>query len=345
MSYISSVWELSALPFRPIVMSATEIHHLTQKPDQPALEKPDENIYYPLRSIETLKNTLLRVLINKEIDKREFGSLSTNEKSILLTYLGYVLKPEATQKLCSGTLSAIILSDDDFCDLTKRKDETLKKVFSTSLKMIYKDFIWRHAINKNLNPRKYVKREEINRRLFFEYFGREPQPTKRNQGRFYEHNALFFIKEGVTDEWFESIIGIRHLGLPKVPSTKLLEEILSTLYSENLVEAYKLKIESMLEKLFDCSEERKIGMDFETQLQTVKNRLEFTSKKPKIALAIPQFRQAIKLSLSTLKKIIGKYNIRVLVKECKVRSLFSSATSELSTVEENDGEDFLLSDK
>ena len=238
-----------------------------------------------------------------------------SQKKLVASYLRFVLNPDAINKIFTKELrgSNWSLMRSEFTDLSKRKDETLKKVLSVALKVIYKEYLYENKINQSLNPRKYIKREEVNKRIFKYYFQRESlATTRKNSSKSHEHCLLFFIKEGVTEEWFEAIIGIRH-GNPalKTPILTFLIKILETLHSEQLINIYKNKITSMIQKTFLVDKKPK------TQEQVVREdsytkiieKLDNSSKKPKTALSICQFRQAIQIANSTLKRFTHKYNL------------------------------------
>ena len=89
------------------------------------------------------------------------------------------------------------------------------------------------------------------------------------------------------------------------------------LRSQSLVNFYRQKIESMIRKTFLIdmnAAERQSGKKTEEPkkfFSLVQNKLVKNSKKPKTALSICQFRQAIQVAIETLEKLIKKYGVQL----------------------------------
>lgn len=265
--------------------------------------------------IKELFDIVVAILLDHTVLIDKLRSLRPIQVDLLQTYLQYILKPMAVDKLFTYKEPVMLIAYDDLLDLSRRRDETLKKVLSIALKIIYKEFLLRNKINQNLNPRKYVKRNEINRRIFKYYFGREPMQVSRRRCQTYEHSYLFYIKEGVTEEWFEAILGIRHQCLQLAePKTQFLERIYSILRSEHLIAMYKRKIISMVKKVFTIDQSHRVDIAASGDIPDIcydltKKKLEPGQKKPKTALSVEQFRKAVKMTLEALDRFCTKYQI------------------------------------
>lgn len=269
--------------------------------------------------MKELFEIVVTLLLDHRIEIQKVEVLLPLQKDLLQTYLQYILKPVVIEKVFGLTETTVQITYEDMLDLSRRRDETLKKVLSIALKIIYKEFLIKNKINQNLNPRKYVKRNEINRRIFKYYFEREPMMVSRRRCQTYEHNYLFYIKEGVTEEWFETVLGIRPNAVTAAvgePRTRFLQKIYGVLNSEQLTAMYKRKIVSMVKKSFTLPpalyfHEEIYGSESlpASAYDLIKKRLEPAHKKPKTALSIDQFKRAIKLSLDTLDRFCSKYHI------------------------------------
>lgn len=280
------------------------------------LARKDEVPPHMKAVIELIK----RILIGLRTEKKDFDCLTELQRSVVQTYMRYILTAECIVKIFNRdpALEEYKFGDDDFLDLSKRKDETLKKVMSVALKVIYKEYLFENKINQSLNPRKYVKRKEINEMIFRKYFKRDPLIVTRGKIELAEHYLLFFIKEGVTEEWFESIIGIRHQNADKKKQHNLdfLKKVLDTLRSDKLMDVYRRKITSMAKKIFVM--DRKFVLEghdrfdpetAEEWYKRIQQRLDLRNKKPKTALSILQFSHAINVALGSLRRFVDKYEL------------------------------------
>lgn len=265
--------------------------------------------------IKELFDIVVTILLDHRVEIPKIKCLAILQTKLLKSYLQYILKPGAVANLFSHPGPLMTIEFEDMLDLSRRRDETLKKVLSIALKIIYKEFLIKNKINQNLNPRKYVKRNEINRRIFISYFEREPLLVSRRRCQTYEHSYLFYIKEGVTEEWFEAILGIRNNYMQlSEPKTLFLERIYSILRSEHLVTMYKRKIMSMVKKVFTVDEGHRgtlevTGIVPDACYEAAMKKLEPGQKKPKTALSIEQFKRAVKMTLEALDKFCSKYQI------------------------------------
>ena len=270
-------------------------------------------------SMKQVAHAIIAVLRDEEVDCSEVRSLGAPESKMLKTYLSFALSQKMLNQVFSDSHSVLRLKQSDYLDLSKRKDEILKKVLSVVLKMIYKEFLAKNKINQTLNPCKYIKRKDINFKIFQHYFNRPSQIVeyKKKQKEF-EHNLIFSIKEGVTEVWFETILGLKSkTGETITPDLDFLQKIMDILRSHDLVEFYQQKIESMIHKTFLIDKKTTPQQRVEEKVETVKfysvvqNKLVKNSKKPKTALSICQFRQAIQVAIETLEKLIRKYGVQL----------------------------------
>lgn len=265
--------------------------------------------------MKELFDIVVAILLEHKVEAAKIRNLIPLQSQLLRTYLQYILKSQAVCNLFDSQGPIVIIEYEDMLDLSRRRDETLKKVLSIALKIIYKEFLVKNKINQNLNPRKYVKRNEINKRIFRHYFNREPLLVSRRRCQTYEHSYLFYIKEGVTEEWFEAILGIRNNYMQLVePKTSFLERIYSILRSEHLITMYKRKIISMVKKVFTVEEGHRGTLDItgvvpEACYHSAMKKLEPGQKKPKTALSIEQFRRAVTMTLEALDRFCCKYQI------------------------------------
>lgn len=263
-----------------------------------------------------LFDIVIVLMLEHRVESQKIASLTEPQAMLLKTYLKYILTPSCIDRMFRMQAPTLAIHTEDMLDLSKRRDETLKKVLSISLKLIYREYMAKHKINQSLNPRKYVKRSEVNRRIFKEYFDREPMLIKRRSKDIWEHNLLFFIKEGVTEEWFEAVLGVRHgYALHSVPTVAFLEKIYTTLRSEQLLQLYKRKIVSMVKKIFTVEDKYKPEAGSDSKIPEfcyymIQSKLEPCKKKPKTALSVEQFKTAVKIALTTLDKFRCKYGIK-----------------------------------
>lgn len=261
----------------------------------------------PLDEVEEMLDILNELHSSHYLDIYKVKAMSPIERDVFFNYLKYLLRPEAIAKIDSTSVERLLFTTHDYLGLTRRRDETLKKVVSVALKVIYKKFVKSRGINKSLNPKKYMKRREINRVIFQHFFNREPSQFNMKGGKLSEHDALFFVKEGVTEAWFEAIIGLKHREV----CWKFFETLVQTLASQEVFTLYKQKIHSMLKKIFSINKRIKFeeGTDEELGVwNIILRKFTMRSKKPKIALSILQFREAVSIALATLKKLASKFN-------------------------------------
>src|SRR3990167_7526481 len=124
------------------------------------LARKDEVPPHMKAVIELIK----RILIGLRTEKKDFDCLTELQRSVVQTYMRYILTAECIVKIFNRdpALEEYKFGADDFLDLSKRKDESLKKGMSVALKVIYKEYLFENKINQSLSPRKYVKRKEIN---------------------------------------------------------------------------------------------------------------------------------------------------------------------------------------
>jgi hypothetical protein len=269
-------------------------------------------------SIEQVAELIIGILRDEQADCSKMKSLGEPESKMLKTYLSFSLSQKVLNQVFSDSHTVLRLNQSDFLELSKRKDEILKKVFSLVLKMIYKEFLANKKINQTLNPCKYIRRSDVNLMIFQHYYQRLPQTVLFKKNFESEHNLIFSIKEGVTEVWFEAILGLKCKPTgTSTPDHRFLQKIMDILRSQSLVEFYRQKIETMIRKTFLIDKkiaERQTGINPEEPrkfFSLVQNKLVKNSKKPKTALSICQFRQAIQVAIETLSKLIKKYQVQL----------------------------------
>jgi hypothetical protein len=267
--------------------------------------------------MQQVAEVVINILRDEVVDCSKVRSLGEPQSKILRTYLSFSLSKTMIDQVFSDSRSVITLKQCDYLDLSKRKDEILKKVFSVALKMIYKEFLAKNKINQTLNPCKYIKRKDVNLKIFQHYYSRLPQTVHFKKVKESEHNLIFSIKEGVTEVWFETIIGLKSKATQEnSPELQFLQKIMDILRSHDLVDFYRHKVESMVCKTFLIDKKATSGAHDERSadpfqsFSLVQDKLVRNSKKPKTALSICQFRQAIQVAIETLEKLIRKYGVQ-----------------------------------
>ena len=264
---------------------------------------------------EELADIIISILRDQEVKLSIVSNLKENQRVLLQTYLQYVVKPISLPQILSGKESSKKLADEDFVDLSKRKDENLKKVISAVLKVIYNEYISKRGSNPNL--KKDSNRDETNQMMFQYYFARKPTSVKKGHKNVLEHNMAFSIKEGMTQDWFEAVVGLKYSGPShKKAEGKFLKKIIETLKSDHLIEFYRRKIESMTRKTLIIgrrNRDTEINYPDSKVHSKVHEKLQCIKKKPKIALSICQFRLAVNFTITTLEKIVRKNGIMYLL--------------------------------
>lgn len=242
------------------------------------------------------------VLEHSKLVVDEYLKLSEAFQSQLKNTLKMNLTDAGLAKLNNPTAGETLrFASADFHKLKKRKDESLKKVMSIVLKVIYRQYLHAHKINQSFNPRTYVKREEINRQIFVKYFGRDPwafddagnkvyqvrnpaevaarkSPSKakaqkaKQVGKVHlEHMRIFLIKNGVTREWFEYATGQKGGEI----RWKFFQTIQKILCEERFLRSYRKKIQSMLSRYWKVSGSNQANSEQES-VATEASTMDFT---------------------------------------------------------------------
>ena len=264
-------------------------------PDQP---EPAQQVQTPPPLPATDPSRLLAFTINlKALQEgkllgNEFLSLEPELRAELLALLSFNLNDQGYNKVVNvRSGEEIRFTAADCRGLKKRKDESLKKVMSIVLKVIYKQYLRSKGINQSFNPRTYIKREEINRRIFKKFFGRNPFALDSTGKRLYEivdpalsasskkvtkqtsqssnkaakqevhleHMRIFLIKNGVTRDWFEYATGQKGGAV----NWMFFNEIIKILSEDKFMKSYKKKIDSMLGRIWGVgsSEAKKANLN------------------------------------------------------------------------------------
>lgn len=175
------------------------------------------------------------------LEVSKFIKLSEEQQEIIFKYLELILTKGSLNQIKNfishpslESRNSIKLEASDFLVKKNRTDEALKIITSQALKKLYRDFMKVRHINKNLNPKTFVPRKEINRRIYLHYFEREPTGD--------EHNKLFAIKKGVNKEWFSIATG------GATPRTEFIIELLKIIEGCDFFDFYKQKIDSMVKR-------------------------------------------------------------------------------------------------
>jgi hypothetical protein len=191
---------------------------------------------------------LVNVFFLATFEMRKASELTKTQRGVVFNFLEMVLVPTRLTEIKNfmlirspNCMNKLVLRALDFSIKKNRIDEVLKLVTSQALKKLYQNFMEINGINRNLNPMYFIKRKEINRRIFVHYFKREPVGN--------EHMRLFLIKNGVTHEWLEGAIG----GNQKNPA--FIQDLYNILKnSEELFQSYRGKINSMIRRILGIVE-------------------------------------------------------------------------------------------
>ncbi len=192
---------------------------------------------------------LVNVFFLTTFETRKVSELTKTQRGVVFNFLEMFLVPTRLTEIKNfmlnkspNCMNKLALRAPDFSIKTKtRIDEVLKLVTSQALKKLYHNFMEINGINRNLNPKYFIKRKEINRRIFVHYFKREPVGN--------EHMKLFLIKDGVTREWFKGAIG----GNQKNPA--FIQDLYNILKNgEELFQSYRGKINSMIRRILGIVE-------------------------------------------------------------------------------------------
>lgn len=187
-------------------------------------------------------NLVVGVFTDCMLDVCKFSGLADEQKQVIYKHLECILVPpkfKSTEAhLSKPSLKShyqIAFGKSDFAVCQKRTDETLKLVTSQALKQLLSVYMENHKINQSTNPKKFTRREEVNRMVYKHYLCREPQND--------EHNLLFEIQKGVNWEWFWNATG----GVKMKPD--FIMDLLAILGDSNFFDFYKVKIDSMVRRL------------------------------------------------------------------------------------------------
>lgn len=226
------------------------------------------------------------------VDKVRISALNERSREIVFKFFDGVVKSEKIREMEESTLKIFKLEEQDF--EPERKDAQFKLILSQCLKTIMKNFLKANSINKSLNPRRYVKRTEINKRIYQFFFNKEPHtegPSKKHIS-----DLIFKIGGGITKSWFDLIAQDKHF--------KLLKEVLRLLDFPTFLLSYEKKMDSMLNRLLSTYEEHE-GKTEEHQASEVLKK--FTQEKLKRPKTMIQIKGYIDATMGKLKEFSGKY--------------------------------------
>ena len=214
---------------------------------------------------------------------------------------------ELLEKAClNQTTCEWFLFEPQYVNDRRRSDGILKLVSSNLLKYIVHSFLQKHKINIAYNQLSYVKRFEVNRQIFVEFFKAAPlifdqdhkivgiveegmhledNFEKKYEACLFEHMILFDIQSGFTDEHVSFCLGIK----AGVPDRTFMGHFLSLLNQDvsGLGELYREKRESMLRAHWSL-----------TPKELSQNR------RWKLPLCIPQFESAVKTTHKRIAKMV-----------------------------------------
>lgn len=197
-----------------------------------------------------------------------------------------------------------------------RRDGMLKLVLSVALKCIYKSFCSAKNINQTFNPRTYIKRDEINRRIFEFYFQRPSQIVdskgavvgvveegfKIRDGQKAEHQQIFDVQKGVTEEFIRWSLGLKsHKG-----KRKWINHLLSLMAGNatKMVDLYTEKSQSMISRIWD-QDSQPVDHDANDILEEGM-LVPRKSKTPKNPLTIFEFREAVAFTRGRISELANE---------------------------------------
>jgi hypothetical protein len=257
-------------------------------------KKGKQKWYYlsGIPAFNSLREILKLFLKTGCVDKVRINSLNERSREIVFKFFDGVVKSEKIKEIEESTLKIFKLEEQDF--EPERKDAQFKLILSQCLKTIMKNFLKANSINKSLNPRRYVKRTEINKRIYQFFFNKEPHtegPAKKHIS-----DLIFKIGGGITKSWFDLIAQDKHF--------KLLKEVLRLLDFPTFLLSYEKKMDSMLNRLLSTYEEHE-GKTEEHQASEVLKK--FTQEKLKRPKTMIQIKGYIEATMAKLKEFSGKY--------------------------------------
>jgi hypothetical protein len=257
-------------------------------------KKGKQKWYYlsGIPAFNDLREILKLFLRTGNVDKNRINALNERSREIVFKFFDGVVKSEKISEIQNSALKIIKLEDQDF--EPERKDAQFKLILSQCLKTIMKNFLKANSINKSLNPRRYVKRTEINKRIYTCFFNKEPHV----EGAAKKHisDLIFKIGGGITKSWFDLIAQDKNC--------KLLKEILRLLDFSTFLVSYEKKMDSMLNRLLSTYEEHE-GKTEEHQASEVLKK--FTQEKLKRPKTMIQIRGYIEATMAKLKEFSSKY--------------------------------------
>ncbi len=249
---------------------------------------------------------LTQVFISCVFDVKSFLKLTEVQQQVVRALLCRILSPGGLEYLKSfleTKQDSVKLRPNDFSkNKSNRIDEVLKLTTSQALKKLYKNFTKANGINKSLDPRKYTKREDINRKIYSQYFNKQPILN--------EHMQLFKIQGGITRKWFD-------MAVDHGNKTSAFLEALVTIFrdEESLVRLYQTKVQSMLCSILgvkDFVKEGPSSYDEARRATQVLSKIQTGSaRKLKLPYHLYRFQQGIVKTIDKLKKLAAVKKIQL----------------------------------
>lgn len=280
-------------------------------------------------TLTELSTFIQDVLIGSEIDCTKLRRLNQQQKQIVEYLLSLRVTSKHVEEIMNGNYDSYKLTDDCFINISPkivkgrnaklagglpkakkdvvRLDQLYKMVVSPILKLIRKAY----RRLKKIKPQ--ISKNELSRDIFIYFFKREPQdlfsddrPLVSNKKKLIkncEAEALFYVKRGVTKDWF-----VRAKDSDN-ENVQFYEECIFWLESEELRLAYQKRIEKMLAGLLGLeSHASLVHLSPEAALDEVIVRIskidsqKKNQKNPKFPVAICQYKQAIQKTKEKFEK-------------------------------------------
>ncbi len=249
---------------------------------------------------------MTQVFVSCVFDVKSFLAVTKVQQQVVHALLCRILSPGGLQYLKSALETkqdSLKLRPEDFSkNNSDRTDGVIKLVASQALKKLLRTFKEANKINKSLNPKKYTKRELINRRIYSLFFNKQPVLN--------EHTQLFKIQGGVTRKWFD--VAVDHGN----KTSAFLEALLAILKDEeSLVRLYQAKVQSMLCSILGVKDFVKEGLnsyDEARRAAQVLNKLQTgTARKLKLPYHLYGFQQGIVEMIDKLNEMATEKKIQL----------------------------------
>lgn len=283
-----------------------------KKDDKEYLPADDEQRAEPVLT-EDWKSKVAEIVIHllnhSEIRcMNEYRSLNEEASRWLHQILGYILTEAAMTALGQAPNDGPYrINFNDYAKETKRRnDVALKFTISLVNKAIYKDFCLDNNINRSFNPNTYKHRGEINERMYRHYLKRNSTRIGDNDKTDWEHQQVFLIKNGVTKQWFQYVIGVAGGKQLRRGFYDRLMKILND--NDRMEQLYAEKSKSMVKRMLGIDlegEEEEEAIDLGRRLHVDGEH----RARPKIPPHMAEFNRCLELTRHKISEFARQYSL------------------------------------